>query len=227
MSIAPKSSANDSVESGWGVEGELSNGELKLGGGSNGLREDGLVVAEGGGGRNEKADFCGAEVMAVAGMEDWKSVKSSKSSSSSPASKFVVRAAAGREEPGGGASRGATVPELSGALIITGVCEREGCDGGGVNDDAGRGIEAPEIDVLACCACCRAAASGYNCARGISLAEGKPGDIGAGGGGRVKERGIFGRSCCLRDMLSDEGSVAERCVGRGATAAVTVTAGVR
>ena len=95
--------------------------EPKLDGGNSGARVGGFVVADGGGGGKENAGFCGAAVVDVAGAGDWKFEKSPKSSSSSPISKFAVCAMAGRDDPGGGASSGATTPGFMGAFTIIGV----------------------------------------------------------------------------------------------------------
>ena len=93
-SSVPKSSFNESEDNGCGVEGELISFDPKLVGGRSGASVGGfvigLVVADGGGGGNEKADFCGSETVAVVEAEDWKSSKSPKSSSSPPPNKFTA-----------------------------------------------------------------------------------------------------------------------------------------
>lgn len=176
---------------------------------------EGLVVAEGGGGGREKDELDDGGGFDATGADDW---KSAKSSSSSPPNKAVAGKGAGTDGFGGGARRGAAGGGLVGALLMIGVFERGGWYDGLAKDEVGRDGADAALDVDAtgcggggiCSACCRAAASGYNSARGISLEEGCPGEE-APGGGR-KESGARAGSGCLRAISL---SVVESGAGEG------------
>lgn len=117
--VAEEKSATSELD-GSGDSGLAIMGEEKDGGGrSDGAKVDGFVVAEGGGGT---ANPDGWEVGgAGVGSDDWKSSKSSSANKSRSGVAVVT------DDSGGGASNGACVVELRGALTMmgVGVCERD------------------------------------------------------------------------------------------------------